>query len=304
MRFGLRRDAHWVKENNWKEAMQMIELRAGAMRAALRPDLGASVAGLWCGDTAVLRSLEASALQAPRQSGNFALVPYSNRVGGCTFNWHGTTHRTTPNFEGSVHSVHGSAWTQAWKVVKHDAHSAELSFAQSPNDHWPFAFEVTQRFVLSELGLRQELMVVNTDTRSQPMGLGWHPYFPKRARSRIHVDCAHQWMSDPATQLPTHSVASHGVDADVRHLDLDHAFDGWSGQATIRDEKLAITLTSSLRHAVIFTPPLREHFCVEPVSHVSNAVNMAAWAQHGIVDLRPGQSMSAWMQIDAVLTHA
>jgi aldose 1-epimerase len=56
-------------------AAPFVELRAGDLRLALRPDLGGSIAGLWLGDTPVLRSCEPTALKAPRQSGCFPLAP-------------------------------------------------------------------------------------------------------------------------------------------------------------------------------------------------------------------------------------
>ena len=39
-----------------------FELRAGALRLAVRADLGGSVAGLWHGDTPILRSSEPAQL--------------------------------------------------------------------------------------------------------------------------------------------------------------------------------------------------------------------------------------------------
>ena len=44
-----------------------FELHAGALRLALRPDLGGSIAGLWHRDTPVLRCTEPGALEEPRR---------------------------------------------------------------------------------------------------------------------------------------------------------------------------------------------------------------------------------------------
>ena len=71
------------------------------------------------------------------------------------------------------------------------------------------------------------------------MGLGWHPYFPKRPRSRLHIELTDRWESD-ASGLPTRRVPQPGIDADVSHLAFDHCFEGWRGPARIRDEKLRV----------------------------------------------------------------
>ena len=62
----------------------MIELRSGALRCELVPDLGGCIAGLWLGELPVLRSTPAAQLQSARQSGCYPLVPFSNRIGQAT----------------------------------------------------------------------------------------------------------------------------------------------------------------------------------------------------------------------------
>jgi aldose 1-epimerase len=276
-----------------------VELRAGDLRLALRPDLGGSIAGLWLNDTPVLRSTEPGALAAPRASGCFPLAPYSNRLGYRHFRWLGREHRVAANFdEGYPHSLHGSAWLGRWHVGHADASSVMLLFTQRPDEHWPFGFDLEQRFELSPTGLRVEMALTNIDARTQPIGLGWHPYFPKRSRSRVHIECSGRWESDPGTHLPTRAVAQKSIDGEVRHLTYDHCFDGWEGAARIRDEALSISLTSSLNHLVVYTPPAKDFFCVEPVSHVSNAIHMADPAAHGMVALGAAETLEAWMNIE------
>jgi aldose 1-epimerase len=251
-----------------KNTANVVELRAGDLRLALRPDLGGSIAGLWLGDTPVLRSVDPAALTGPRQSGCFPLVPYSNRLGYRRFRWQGREYSTLPNF------------------------------GDDSDASWPFTFDVSQRFELSDNALALSMHFTNIDARSQPVGLGWHPYFPKRARSRIHVECSGRWESDVTTHLPTRRVAQSGIDGEVRHLDFDHCFDGWRGAARVRDERMSVALTSSLPYLVVFTPPTRDHFCIEPVSHVNNAIHMADPASHGLKALGAAETLEAWMKIE------
>jgi aldose 1-epimerase len=150
--------------------------------------------------------------------------------------------------------------------------------------------------VLSADALRIEMALRNDAPHPAPAGLGWHPYFPKRQRSRLHAEIRERWEAD-ATKLPTRRVAQPGIDADVSHLDFDHCFDGWTGPVRIRDEKLSLALSSSLQRLVVYTPPHDPYFAVEPVSHVNNAINMAEPALHGLVTLAPGERMDAWMQL-------
>ncbi|MFO1328272.1 MAG: aldose 1-epimerase [Rubrivivax sp.] len=274
-----------------------LELTAGALRLALRPDLGGCIAGLWRDTLPVLRSTEPGALTASRPSGCYPLVPYSNRLGYRRFRWLGHEHTTQPNFDDSPHSVHGVAWQRPWRVLAHDAASAEIACVHAPDAHWPFAFEVRQRFELEPQALTLRLQVTNRADQPQPVGLGWHPYFPKRQRSRLHAEVGERWESD-ATGLPTRHVPQPGLDGDVAHMAFDNCFDGWQGAARIRDERLSLRLTSSLRRLVVFTPATRDYFCVEPVSHVSNAIHMADPLAHGLQSVAPGATVDAWMRLE------
>lgn len=276
-----------------------LELHAGALRLALRPDLGGAIAGFWHDTTPILRSCEPGELLASRRSACFPLAPYSNRIGYRHFRWLGRDYSTAPNFdEGNPHSLHGTAWQEAWRVVSASATRAELTLTHLANAHWPFNFDVVQRFELADNALTMQLSLTNIDARTQPVGLGWHPYFPKRERSRLHIECSQRWESDPTTQLPTRRVAQGGIDGEVRHLDFDNCFEGWSGVARLRDEKLALKVTSSLPYLVVFTPPHRDYYCIEPVSHVSNAIQMGDPAAHGLEALAAGDTFEAAMTIE------
>ena len=274
-----------------------IELRAGDLRLALRPDLGGCIAGLWCGDVPVLRGAEGAALESVRGAGCFPLVPYSGRLGLRRFRWQGRDHTTAPNYDDSPHSLHGVSWQQPWQVHEAGDTSAELRLAHAADAHWPFDFEVRQRISLTARALELSLSCTNTSPAPQPMGLGWHPYFPKRERSRVHAEVASRWETD-VQQLPTRRVAQPGIDGDVAHLDFDHLFEGWQGPVRIRDEKLSLRLTSSLPYLVVYTPRDKPYYCVEPVSHVSNAIHMADPAAHGLVALAPGQHLEASMTLE------
>ena len=115
------------------------------------------------------------------------------------------------------------------------------------------------------------------------------------ARRRVNEG----WMRKGVTMIDPESVY---IDADIAHLAFDHCFEGWSGLARVRDEKLALRVTSSLPYLVVFTPELKDYFCVEPVSHVSNAIHMSDPAAHGLRAVEPNATFDAWMKLE--IAHA
>jgi aldose 1-epimerase len=154
---------------------------------------------------------------------------------------------------------------------------------------------------LTEGALALTLSLTNQSREAAPAGLGWHPYFIKRPRSRISFSATGRWEMGE-DKLPTQHRPHRGLDADCAFLDVDHCFDGWNGVVQLRDELLHIRVTSNLTRVVVFTNDTRDFIAIEPVSHVNNAVNLmsagADAAQLGLAVLQPGESCSAQMAIE------
>lgn len=279
-----------------------ISLASGDMRCDIVPGLGAAIAGLWLGDVPVLRSRPGASLTAVREAGSYPLVPFSNRIAHATLHWKGTSHPLVRNFAPEPHAIHGVGWQRPWVLLEASEQFALMSFEHRPDAAWPIAFDCSQAFRLGTGALELTLSLTNQSAQAAPFGLGWHPYFVKRPRSRIAFEATGRWEMG-ADQLPTHRVASHGLDASCATLEVDHCFDGWSGVVHLRDELLHTRLSSNLNRLVVFTNQRRDFVAVEPVSHVNNAINMAGDAvdktlQLGVEILQPGQSVTAQMRIE------
>jgi aldose 1-epimerase len=285
---------------------QTIELNCDNLRCQVEPALGGCITGLWLGGVPVLRSGPAGSLTTARQSGCYPLVPFSNRIAHATLKWQGTLHPLIQNNASEPHAIHGVGWQAAWTVLESDAQFAMLSFEHRKDSAWPFAFDASQTFRLRPGVLELTLGITNQSGVPAPVGLGWHPFFVKRAKSHIAFEASGRWeMGDD--KLPTHRSASHGIDADCALLDVDHCFDGWNHVVQLRDEALHSRITSNLNHLVVFTNGTRDMVAIEPVSHVNNALNLmdstgARAEELGVRVLQPGESMTAQMSIhiDAV----
>ena len=161
---------------------------------------------------------------------------------------------------------------------------------------WPFAFDSSQALRVRGNTLELTLSITNQSAEPAPAGLGWHPFFVKRTRSRIAFEATGRWEMGP-DKLPTERRASNGIDADCATLDVDHCFDGWKGIVHLRDELLHTRVTSTLSRLVVFTNAGRDTIAIEPVSHVNNAINRVAAggdaAELGLAVLQPGSSGTA-----------
>ena len=280
----------------------IVQLACGPLRCELAADLGASIAGLWHADVPVLRSTAGSDLSEVRLSACYPLVPFSNRIAHATLEWNGTSHPLVRNFAPEPHAIHGVGWLRPWQILETSDTFALMSFEHRPDASWPFAFDCSQAFRLSPDALELTLSGTNQSDQPVPFGLGWHPYFVKRADSHIRFRAAGRWEMGP-DNLPTHRTDHPGLDQPCVGLSFDHCFDQWQGAVELRDAQMSVRLTSSLDHLVVFTNDTRNFVAIEPVSHVNNAVNMAdahpqRLAELGVQLLQPGESLSASMRIE------
>ena len=158
------------------------------------------------------------------------------------------------------------------------------------------------------------LTLANIGVESFPFGLGWHPFFPKAAATRLAFGADVVWRND-ATQLPVERIAvpdewrfdpPRALDA----IALDNVFTGWRGAATVSDSAREIATTLSADRAcafvVVYAPPGRDFVAVEPVTHETDAFNRAAAGASatGMRMLPPGAAFSCTMRIAAAASAA
>ena len=283
-----------------------VTLRCAEQVCELKPELGGCISGLWLGDVPVLRSTNAADLQSVLQSASFPLVPFSNRVGHAMLQWQGTAHPLVKNFAPEPHAIHGLGWERSWAVREARDTFALLSYAHRADATWPFDFDSTQTFKVTDQALEMTISITNRSLAAAPVGLGWHPYFTKREDTRITFSAEGRWdMGDD--KLPTRHRRHPGLDVDCHSLAVDHCFDGWHGALHLQDSVLRTRVSSHLSRLVVYTDPGLGCIAIEPVSHVNNAINLmantgASAESLGVRILQPGEALSCDMRIDVERT--
>jgi len=294
----------------------VIELLAGDLRVVLAPEVGGAVASFERNGAPLLRPTGAAALVAGdvRRFASYPLVPFSNRIAAATLHWRNGTYSLTRLLEGEPHAIHGNGWRRAWRVVEAGPSQAQLELVHDATGagakEWPFSYRAQQHLGLGPGALTMRLAITNTGREISPCGLGWHPFFPRDASTELAFAAAGVWETD-ATKLPTRLAPvapqlDFSVAKRVSETSLDHCFTGWRPPAVIRwpGRRLAVEIEAdaACRHLVVFIPPGRDYFAVEPVSHMTDAFNRAARSavdpsESGTRSLAPGETFSCTMRI-------
>lgn len=259
----------------------------------------------------ILRPAPAESGDAPRPTDTamFPLVPYSNRIRDGVFTFAGRTFTLESASDGRGHSIHGVGWQSPWQLEHHANDRVDIALEHIADRRWPFSFRAIQSFRLTGTSLTCTLQLTNTDSQPMPAGLGFHPYFPRRATARLNASPQRVWRAD-ADRLPLEladfddaSRWSSGIA--MADIACDDVFEQWNGRATIEwpAERLRLELEAddTLERLVVFSPPGEDYFCIEPVSNATDAFNLTAQGapidRTGMRILEPGEAWAVRMRL-------
>ena len=285
-------------------------LGVGNLLLRLSPSIGGAISAFeWLGDRAprpILRECH-SPLEKVLDAASFPLVPYVNRIRDGRFTFRGRAVSLRPNMSGDPSPLHGDGWLNPWELEAASDRHALLKFRHEAGE-WPWDYEAKQQIDLDGRGCSLTLSCANLSDEPMPCGLGFHPYFPCGAQTRIDTGVTHAWAID-ANVLPVDKVPAEGrydlSDRLVCGQHLDNGFAGWGGEARMSDPGWPYELRMSSADAHFFqlySPPEGGIFVAEPVTHANAALNAPEeqWRELGMRVLEPGEAMSLTMRLDVL----
>jgi aldose 1-epimerase len=286
----------------------MLELAAGDYRLEVAPERGGSVTRFSWRDQPLFRPACGPSIL---DVGSFPLVPFSNRIAFGRFRAGKREVTLAPNFPGSdhPHPLHGFGWLAEWRVLAADSRNALLEHHYAGGE-WPWPYCAQQHFELSEDELRMRLTLTNQGDSEMPAGLGFHPYFPRDPDTVYRGLHRGEWQNDKdclPQQLHQGDQAQDWWNgAPVGQRAVDTVYTDRVGPLLIewpsRGLSLQMRPSASLPHTVIYSPAGENFFCVEPVSHVTDAVNRPDKAT-SIQWLAPGDSFAVNVSLVAATTQ-
>lgn len=283
----------------------MIALRRDAFELDISPEVGGAVTRFTWGGHDVLRRSPPGTSDVLETS-CFPLVPFANRIENGVLQFEGRQIKLQRNMGDHPHPLHGYGWRSAWRVEAVSREAARLVFDYNPGD-WPWSFTAEQAFSLAGDGLDIRLTIRSRDAHPMPVSLGFHPYFPRHAGSRLWASIRGMWNGN-SLMIPTDHVdgsplidLAHGALVDKAPF-VDNCFTGWRSPARIDqpDGGMAVTLEASPECSFfhIYIPVGQTFFCAEPVTAMPNAFNRKEPAGvTGARTLAPGASLSVDMRI-------
>jgi aldose 1-epimerase len=278
----------------------MLTLTSGASSLVVAPEYGGGLTGWMLGRTPLLRRALPQACPGgdSRAMGCFPMLPYGNRIGQAGFHWRGIDYRLKRNFGDQPHSLHGVGWQRPWVVAEATPRSVILVLEYRPDEPWPFAFDATVAYRLSGTALTIAIQLTNRHDAPAPAGIGVHPYFPKAGDPSLRFHATGAWENGSDALPLRHGTPPadwlHTEPRPIAQSRLDTCFTGWDGTADIQagPASLRIEASAAFRHLQVFTPSWADFFCIEPVSHIPDAINRPGLPADQAMDvLQPNETL-------------
>lgn len=302
--------------------MPLVTLENDRLRLSVLPEAGASIAelssridGAW---TQIMRPTPPEAIESRNSSdmASFVLAPYSNRLRDGRFVFEGREYVLRPN-TADGHTIHGDVRKRRWQVVATEPEHARFAFeSRSFSDlNFPFPFDVDLTFALAADRLETQAILRNTGDAPMPAGIGFHPYFrrslgPEGEAEAVEIEArvggAYPELLPKTAARPIEPREDFSRSRPIGDTDLDTCFAGWDGRARItwpRSGVVAeIDADAPLRHLILYTPPGKPFFAVEPVTNANDGFNLFAKGipDSGVEVIGPGETLSVRFRIRIV----
>jgi aldose 1-epimerase len=289
--------------------MTAVVLRDDAWNVRVQPRFGGSLAACEFRGQPILAPVREPNPWPGIELCYYPLVPFANRIGSSRFSFDGREIRLEPNLAGYPHAIHGQGWQAEWQLVDAAPTACAIAFEHTASGRWPWDYNATQTFEIAESSLKIRLALQNGSATRMPAGLGFHPFFARPDSALLTASAAGLWSGDAAQFPRLMSGVPPALDfAHCRPIrdarGLDRCYSGWRRRAQIEwpdaPYRVSIVADEPLAHLMLYVPVDRNFFCVEPVSHVVDAVNFARDDPHGMIELEPGQELSVSMTLSAV----
>jgi len=244
----------------------------------------------------------------PSNCASFLMIPWSNRIRDAHFRFRGVDHTLQMSGKDGT-AMHGDVRRRRWQVVSADRTHVILTFdsAAHENVNFPFKFSALAKFILQDRDFLMQITLRNADQQPMPAGFGHHPYFVKS--DDVALELPYDRQFELVNSLPTGPSAPIQARVDFRQPHLlgdtimDDQLTGRQGEKPSRliykDVEIAMHSDPIFEQMVIFSPPGKPFYAIEPVTNANDGFNLydQGIAGTGVFVLEPGEGRAGNMRL-------
>lgn len=257
----------------------VVSLSHGDHRVDVVPVMGAVASWSWRGRDVFRPSLpKAIAARDPLGLACFAMAPWVSRVRDSQFHFDGRTVQLKPETDPRLgrFCIHGEVWRAPWHITASTPSSLTMQIGPGPAGAWPWNYACLQSVALDDRGLTMTLSLQSHCDTPFPYTFGLHPYFARRADSRLTARVTHRSILSPeGMPLGEDDATARWRDEKMTRGIQDHCYRGWDGDATIAfpDDGFRVQVRAEGCGFLQVYAPDEDFFCVEPQTGGPDALN-------------------------------
>ncbi|MEP5340647.1 MAG: aldose 1-epimerase [Algibacter sp.] len=243
-------------------------------------DAGASLQELTLNGHAIIQDL--SPLSYSDTYASSILFPFANRIKDGVYAFEGKTYQFEANQKEENNALHGLVYNKTFNIInqKTDTYSASITLEfDEPNKiaGFPYSFNIQLEYILTHTNLDLKVSVKNTDSKTFPFTLGWHPYFISD-----HLKSSSIQMESTQKLLIGERNITTGIEdtspVNIFKIEDKQLDDCWilnSGDVYFNTSKyrLHIGSTGKKNFLQAYTPPRLNTIAIEPTTGVSDSFN-------------------------------
>lgn len=273
------------------------------------PEFGAHILELKIGGRQVMDGyLTPAELSQNRWYKNSFLFPFANRVAGGLYEWADTVYEFPLDDSVNGNAIHGFGSDKPFELTEINLTGEGVSVVctyHDAGDHpgYPFPFSLDLNFLFGiENSFEIRMIFRNTGQCTQPLSLGWHPYFqlgPTIDEMRMRLpECS--LIGVNAKMLPTGKCYEYDEFESLKPIGatvLDNCFilkpglekaeiilEGKNGRLVYRQD----TGAQGFNYFQVFTPISRNSIAIEPMTGNVDSFNTG----EGLIHLPAGATWS------------
>ena len=220
------------------------------------------------------------------------LFPFSNRIADGMYYFKEKCYQFEINQNEENNALHGLVYDKTFKLVeqnsKEEEASVKLRYEEKKHTKgFPYTYIIELKYTLTSDNLSLSVTVKNTDTKTFPFTIGWHPYFNSSNlfKSSLHFKSVKSVIFDK--RKITLGLKDINIDDKVmiKNKLLDDCYVLNLNEIKFETPNYNFVLSSSEKDNFLqlYTPKHANTIAIEPTTGISNSFNNGI----GLKELKP-----------------
>ena len=261
--------------------------------AKIHLNLGGSLQELILNNHHIIKDL--SPLTYENTYASSILFPFANRIADGLYHFEDKLYELEINQTEENNALHGLVYNKPFELVgqKTTNESAVVTHRYEEQTHakgFPYIYSIELKYTLTKDSLNLSVSVKNTDTKTFPFTMGWHPYFNSSDLfiSSVSFKSNENIVFDKRNI--TLGISYKDIDDKfmVEDKSLDDCFVLDSNEILFETPKYSFVLSSSEKDCFLqlYTPPHPNTIAIEPTTGISDSFNNGI----GLKTLQPDET--------------